>query len=72
MTKQVVKWFKRFSFWNKIRLFLIPISMGGALTIYLEDANKGFYLTPLVAYAIIHIIETFIKDEDGDGEIDQL
>lgn len=71
MTK-VIKWYQRISFWTKIKFLLAPISIGGAVTVYTTDSNKGLYLLPLVAYAIVHIVDTMFKDEDGDGKIDQL
>jgi hypothetical protein len=68
----VVKWWKRFSFWTKVKLALIPLSLGEVLAVHLTESNKLFYLIPPVVYFVIYIIDNFIKDENHDGIVDGL
>lgn len=70
MTKQVIKWWQKFSFWTKLKLALIPFSLGEALAVHFTDSSKFLYIIPPAVYFLLYAIENFIKDENGDGIVD--
>lgn len=68
----MIKWWQKIAFWTKIKLLLIPFSLGEALAVYFADGHKALYALPAIAYFVIYMIDNFIKDEDKDGIVDGL
>lgn len=70
MIKRVNKWWKRVTFWNKFRLVLGSIGIGGEITIYFGDVYKGWMLVAGLA-TFIGILTTFIvQDVNNNGVVD--
>lgn len=69
MTK-VIKLWKRFSFWNKVRTGLGLIGVGSEFAAYVTDAHPKMHAI-VVGATLISVALTFLAtDEDKDGVID--
>lgn len=71
MTK-VVKFWKRFSFWAKVRIMLIPVTIGGEVALYFGDSHGFWKIATPIATMIVYALTHLIKDENKDDIIDGL
>jgi len=66
MTKQIISWWKRFSFWDRIRLLLGSIGVGSEITLYFADSFpvwKGIAgVATIVAIAITYLFKDINKN----------
>lgn len=69
MTK-VVKVWRQFSFWNKIRMTLGAIGIGGEITLYIGDSYDHWKIVAAVATGACILITYFFKDENKNGIVD--
>jgi hypothetical protein len=69
MTK-AVKWWKAFSFWDKVRVFLGAIGIGGEITIYVSDVWVWWRAIAAIATGLSIWLTFFIKDENKNGVVD--
>lgn len=69
MTK-VVKWFKRFSFWNKVRLALGSIGIGGEITLYIADSYLHWKIVAAVATGVGLLITYIFVDKNNNDIAD--
>jgi hypothetical protein len=74
-----INWWKRFSFWTKVKLALIPLAFGGEVAVYTAEkwatteAASGFwYLVPPLASYAIYLLTNLVKDDNKDGVVDGL
>lgn len=70
MTKKVVNFWKQFSFWDKIRLTLGSIGVGGEVTMYFADTYVHWKLIAGGATIISIIVTYFFKDENKNNIVD--
>lgn len=70
MTKKIVKFWKRFSFWAKLKGILATVGIGGEFALYLGDSHEGYKWfvggATLLAIIITHITE----DKNNNGVVD--
>ena len=69
MTKLVKTW-KTFSFWNKIRLTLGAIGIGGEITLYLGDSYPHWKIIAGIATAVSILITYVFKDDNNNNVAD--
>jgi hypothetical protein len=69
MTK-AVKWWKAFSFWNKVRVFLGAIGVGGEITLYLADSYHWWKIVAAIATGVSIWATYYIKDKNKNGIVD--
>lgn len=70
MTKQVIKWWQKFSFWDKIRMMLVSIGIGGEITLYFAESFPKWKIIAGIATVLSLGITYFFKDENKNGEVD--
>jgi hypothetical protein len=69
MTK-AIKFWKRFSFWFKVRTFLGSIGVTSEVAAYFADAGKGIH-TAIGAATVLALLITFLfTDEDKNDIVD--
>jgi len=68
MTK-IIKFWMRFSFWNKVRGILTALGAGGELALYLGDSHNG--VAAVVAILLI-VITYFVEDKNNNDIVDIL
>lgn len=69
MTK-VVKWWKRYSVYQKIKIALIPLAVGGEVVVYFGDVHGGWFFVPPIAAYVVYLISNLIKDENKNNIVD--
>lgn len=69
MTK-VIKWWIQFSFWDKFRMFLGAIGIGGEVTLFIADSYHWWKVVAAVATALSIWLTFFNKDENKNGIVD--
>lgn len=69
MTK-IIKWYKKVSFWNKLRGMLGLIGIGGEITLYLGDFYHGWMIVAAIATFISVGITFIIEDINENGIAD--
>ena len=70
MTKEMVKWWQRFSFWDKLRLLLGSIGVGSEITLYFADSFPLWKGIAGAATVIAICITYFFKDENKNNKVD--
>ena len=70
MTKQVISWWRKFSFWNKIRLALGSVGVGGEVTLYFADSYPHWKLIAGGATVIAVMITYLFKDDNKNDVAD--
>lgn len=69
MTK-VVGWFKKMSFWTKIKAVLVACGAGGEVTILIQDSAPWWHGIVVGATFASILITNFIKDVNNNGIVD--
>lgn len=69
MTK-VVKFWKKFSFWDKIRMTLSAVCIGGDITLFIVDSHPNFKIFAAIATGVSIAITIVFKDDNKNGIID--
>lgn len=72
MTKRIKGWWKTFSFWDKIRMILGSVGIGGEITLFLVEAYPEWKIVAAISTIISIFITYFFKDSDNDGVVDIL
>jgi hypothetical protein len=67
----MAKFFHKMSFWGFIGYIVTPFVIAGEGTIVGLDLNPLYHAFIVGAVAISGYIKFYIKDEDGDGIVDQ-
>lgn len=70
MTKKVVKWWQHFSFWDKIRMTLGAVGIGGEVTLYIADLYPDFRIYAALATLACIGITYFFTDKNKNGIVD--
>lgn len=70
MTKKVNDWWKKVSFWNKLRGMLGLIGIGGEITLYFGDAYSGWMIVAGIATFILGGITYIVEDANKNGIVD--
>lgn len=68
MTK--ISIFKKFSFWDKIRMILGAIGIGGEITLFLVESYPKWKVVAALATIVSIGITYLFKDEDKDDVVD--
>lgn len=68
MTK--ISIFKKFSFWDKIRMILGAIGIGGEITLFLVESYPKWKVVAALATIVSISITYLFKDEDKDDVVD--
>lgn len=71
MTKLVKTW-QKFSFWNKIRLTLGAVGIGGEVTLYLGESYPHWKILAGAATIACIIITYGFKDDNNNNIVDFL
>lgn len=71
MTK-LVKWYKKVSFWNKIRAVIALFGVGGEATVWLTSQGAVWHVVVVCATAISLLLSQFIQDSNNNGIVDSL
>jgi hypothetical protein len=66
MTKKIAKW-KTFSFWDKIRMTLSAVCIGGDVTLFIVDSHPEFKIYAAIATGISILITVVFKDENKNN-----
>lgn len=70
MTK-VIKWWKKVSFWFKLKGILLSVGIGSEIGLYFgEQDGHGWKIFVGIATAIGMLITHLIEDKDKNGEAD--
>lgn len=67
MTKMIKTW-QKFSFWNKIRLTLGAIGIGGEITLYIQDSYPEWKIVAGCA-TLGGILITYIFKDDNQNNV---
>lgn len=70
MTKKINGWWKQFSFWDRVRMALGSIGIGGEITLYFADSHPKWKIVAGVATGVMLLITYFFKDENKNGIVD--
>lgn len=70
MRKQVISWWKKVSFWNKLRTMLGLIGIGGEITLYFGDVYSGWMIVAAIATFICMGITFIVEDANNNGIAD--
>jgi len=70
MTKQVVGWYKKMSFWTKIKAVLVACGAGGEITILIQDSAPWWHGIVVGATFVSIVITNFVKDMNNNGIVD--
>jgi hypothetical protein len=69
MTK-IVKFWMKFSFWNKLRALFTTLGVGGEFALFLGDSHHGYKIfvgaMTVAAILITHLVE----DKNANGVVD--
>lgn len=71
MTK-VVKFWKRFSFWNKVRVTLTAVGVGGEGIMYLIEALPEYKVYAAIATVVSFLITYVFTDNNNNNIVDFL
>ena len=69
MTK-IITWWKRVSFWNKVRLYLTAIGIGSEATMFWLEMWEGWKWVAGIATLIVIGITHVIEDNNKNGIAD--
>lgn len=67
---KMTKWWKRFSFWDKVRMILASLGAGGELTLFLVDSYPEWKLVAGGATFVTIILTYGFRDENKNGIVD--
>lgn len=70
MTKNINKWWKKVSFWNKLRGIMGLLGIGSEITLYIGDAYSGWMIVAAIATFISVGITFIVEDANKNGIID--
>lgn len=70
MTKQIISWWKRFSFWDKVRLLLGSLGIGSEITLFAAESIPQWKIVALVATVIAVLLTYLSKDENKNNIVD--
>jgi hypothetical protein len=70
MKKKITKLWYKFSFWDKIRLTLGAIGIGGEVTLFIVESFPQWRILAAIATIISIVITYFFKDENKNGVVD--
>lgn len=66
----MTKLIQKFSFWDKIRLILLSLGVGGEITLHLGEAIPEWKVVAGIATFIALIITYFFKDDNKNDIVD--
>jgi hypothetical protein len=69
MTK-IVKFWMRFSFWNKLRALFTALGVGGEFALFVGDSHHGYKIFVGIMTALAIGITHLIEDSNKDGIVD--
>lgn len=69
MTK-IVKWWKKFSFWMKLKGIFAALGIGGEVALFIGESSQGYKWFVAGATVIAIIITHLIEDKDNNGIAD--
>lgn len=69
MTK-VVKWFKRVSFWQKLKATIAGLGISSEITLYMMDSHPAWKVVAAISSVVGMLITTWVEDKDNDGVVD--
>ena len=64
------KFFEKFSFWTKLKLFLGSIGIGSEVALYIVDSNPVFKYVIGGATVIALAITHFVQDKNNNNIVD--
>lgn len=70
MVKKVSTIFKKFSFWEKIRMFLAGIGMSSEVTLFLVESYPKWKVVAAIATISTIAITYIFKDNNGNDIVD--
>lgn len=70
MTKKIIRWYKKMTFWNFVLKVIAPIATGGELAVYFAEGHPSFYWIIGIAAGITIYIKAFFKDDNKNGIVD--
>lgn len=68
--KKAMKIWKKFSFWNRIRMTIGAFGVGGELTLFLVDSYPEWKIIAAAATALSIALTYLFRDEDKNGIVD--
>lgn len=66
----MTKLIQRFSFWDKIRLILLALGVGGEITLHLQESITEWKVIAGIATFISLVITYFFRDDNKNDIID--
>ncbi|HEY0752283.1 MAG TPA: hypothetical protein VGD26_14085 [Chitinophagaceae bacterium] len=69
MTK-IVKWWMKFSFWNKLRAIMASLGIGGEVALYFGDSNEVYKWVAAGATILSILITYIVEDANKNGIAD--
>jgi hypothetical protein len=64
------KFWKKFSFWMKLKAILATLGIGGEVALFMGDAGQGYKWFVAAATVVAIIITHLIEDKDNNGIAD--
>ena len=70
MTKKILKFWQRISFWNKLKGTFASLGIGTEVTLFIGDSNEIWKWVAAICTIASIVITQAIQDTDNDGEVD--
>jgi len=67
---RAVKWWKRFSFYNKLKMIFGAFGVGGEITNVIAESVPKWHIVTIVATLLAIGITHIIQDNDGNDIVD--
>lgn len=64
------QFFKKMSFWLKLKATIALFGSGGELTLLITDAGKGWHVVMVAATLLSLAITQWFEDKDNNGIVD--
>lgn len=70
MTKHIIKWWKRYAFWSKLKTTILGLGVGGQVTMHALEAGTFWKIGEGVGTLIVLLISVWIEDKNNNGIVD--
>lgn len=70
MTKKVLRWWKRQSFWNKLQGTLLSLGVGSEITLFISESHPKWKGIAAVATISAMVITKIFEDKNNNNVSD--
>ena len=70
MSDKIVGWWKRMSFWNKLRSILTSVTAMTEVALFIEGSDDFWKVLTFVIGVVVILITHLIEDNNNDGLAD--